>query len=132
MVDVTRVIENLSAARELLAKPGGYIKGNLWDNKGGYCALGALMGPKMNFSVVGSCAPEIVALEAAIPSEVRAAMDRGEVKDQCHGTRIKESSPKDYRVVCYNNNTDQPTVVGWFDKAIQMQREHPMENATDA
>lgn len=124
----TKIIESLTQARDLLARPGGYVRGTLYDNHGGYCAMGAVehVAPVIDGKhVLSECAPVMVALESAIPADWRKSFKEGTVIDQSHR---KAPTTRLSNIACYNNNTDQATVVNWFDRAIQMQREHPMES----
>jgi len=117
MVDVTRVVENLEKARDLIARPGGYAKHvrKTPRKEGGYahCALGALDAVRgiLGANNLELCDPHILALHAAVPQGLKGSHD-----------------PR-WDIVNHNNLTDQQTVVSWFQRAIDMQREHPMEKA---
>lgn len=121
------VITVLSSARDLLAQPKGYLKGRRQDGEGGYCALGAIdqaMANRAQDGMRGECGLAIVALDDAIPAGTKQQHLDGIIRDpyNCHSPQHRQS-----RIACYNNTTDQQTVVEWFDRAIQIQREHPME-----
>jgi hypothetical protein len=128
------VITILSSARDLIAAPGGYIKGLRKDHLGGYCALGALTAARKNLGVppcdfTEACEPANLALEPAIPSDDRKAMESGKVPD-AYNDPVGLALPKVHlssKIACYSNNGDQKKVVEWFDRAIQIQHEHPME-----
>lgn len=125
MLNVTHIINHLDRAKELLAKPNGYIKGSLYNARGGFCALGALE-QVAGWDVFRECAPELVALDAAIPKGTREDMEAGKIIDQSHR---RHPDGRVSRIACYNNNTDQATVVNWFQRAADILREHPMEKA---
>lgn len=136
MIDAKKVVANLQAARDLLARPNGYVRGVRRDNKGAYCALGALDMVKGTYHTdaavendpifgSGACEPELIALSSAIPSRY---LNDG-VYDKYNRSTVHQDSDPTKKIACYNNNTDQKTVVEWFDRAIRIQTEHPMENA---
>jgi len=134
------VLENLQKARDMLARPGGFCKGLLWKD-GAHCSMGAIIksGVTIKEREDGTikeredgwwsydCAAEVLALDAAIPKEVKAkmALPNG-VYDPCHDNPGPHVTPM-RRIVAYNNTTDQGTVVALFDRAIEIQREHPTE-----
>lgn len=128
------VVKYLEDARDLLAQPGGYIKGYFENNRGGYCALGALSKAASNlkdripYYITDTCSPAILSLEAHIPAETKKAMATPGYRDHYHRTAVQTSSS---RVVAHNNadSSTQESVVAWFDRAIATEREHPTEKA---
>jgi len=115
------VVKNLEKAREIITPREKWIVGNRWRElkEGGYahCALGAIEMAKGGISHKNSaknCDPEVVALAAAIPANEKAKA-------------LQVTGVHAAQVAHYNNRIDHETVLKWFDKAIQLQREHPME-----
>ena len=125
------VLENLQKARDLLARPGGFCKGVLFDASGACCSMGAIMKAGTTWMESGwrdyDCAPEVLALDAAMPKDVKEKMAvKDGVVDPCHHNHGPHGTPIS-RMVAYNNTTDQQTVVALFDRAIAIQKEHPTE-----
>jgi hypothetical protein len=119
------VLENLQKARDLIAKPENWcIAVFERDNRSGgraYCALGAISKVKYDCAlkgfafIGGECEPEMLALDATIDKE-----EYEEVGAMPHDrARI--------RVPNYNNALDHGRVLNWFDRAIEIQKEHPTE-----
>lgn len=119
------VITTLQKAREIITPEDKWCVGLRWRARadGGYahCALGAIeavtgLGRK---NQAGACEPEVVALAAAIPA--------AEKQLNC-GLRGRQLG-NDAHVATYNNRSDHKTVLEWFDRAIELQRQYPMERA---
>ena len=119
------VLENLQKARDLIAKPENWCIALFErENRAGgraYCALGAISQVKYGCAsrgfafASGACEPEMLALDATIDKK-----EYGEVGAQPnHSARI--------RVPNYNNALDHGRVLNWFDRAIEVQKEHPTE-----
>lgn len=133
---VVNVIPTLQKARDLIAQKNGYVRGTRMHaapSATGYafCALGAVAYAKKRGSAHQNneqCSPELIALDKAIPKEAIEAMEDGRMPDECNHTRIiTRDHPVGCRIACYSNNAGQEKVVEWFDRAIELQREHPME-----
>ena len=114
------VLENLQKARDLIAEPEHFVTGirhcprAAAEGSYAHCALGAIeaaMGKEHLWSA-DSCYPEVLALSACIPD--------GAVRDI-------PPSVHDSRVAAYNNRSGHKTVLAWFDRAIEVQKEHPTE-----
>lgn len=121
----TRLIAQLEQARDLIAKPGTWVKRRrkvkrapipLLERLAGgqpyaYCALGALdkaRGGRITESNE-DCDPLVLALYAALPPKARWGHD------------------KHRNVYYYNDTHEQHEVISLFNRAIELQREHPME-----
>lgn len=132
------VLDILIDARNLLARPYGFVRGRRATREhrveSGYahCALGAIEaadGVTSSFDA-DECTPAVVALDAVIPSDVKEKMKvKDGVVDMDNGT-AGPYPRRIGRIAAYNNTTDQETVVAWFDRAIEVQREHPTEKVT--
>lgn len=129
------IITVLSSARDKLAKDGGYLRG-LRSNreKTAFCALGAI-DQSLTMESAGWnrngewCNPAKIALAAAIPNDW---WDRKQADAYNVGGVVTKDSTLQAQIACYSNMTDQATVVNWFDRAIQIQKEHPMEKSPNA
>lgn len=117
------VLENLQKARDLIAKPENWVRGIRHcpaaegDGSYAHCALGAIeaaLGPKMHWNA-GNCTPEVVALAAVVPQSHKATL------------RFGMDSLNECVVATYNNATNHEAVVALFDRAIEIQKEHPTE-----
>lgn len=98
------IVKVLKRARALLAKRGGWIKGNSFDNEGGYCATGAI------YSAMEP-APTLISekliiyqeLASQLPDEYSCGTSR------CDDIRRFNDDPK----------TTKRQVIALFDKAIK-------------
>lgn len=135
------VLENLQKARELIAKPDGYIRG---ARKNGpeptaFCALGAIdyvLNKEGHPLHNEGCRPEVVALSSCIPQSFKEDVKSGKIVDDCNllfWNWFKDSGEDTLRpgyVAAYNNTQGQEKTVALFDRAIEVQKEHPTEKVT--
>jgi hypothetical protein len=120
------VVATLQKARDIITPDGKWCVGLRWKsmNRGteyAHCALGAIeaVTGESRINLARGCDPEVVALAAAIPAEEKA------VSSQLRGYNLDSES----HVATYNNRSTHKTVLEWFDRAIELQKTHPMEKA---
>lgn len=123
------VVRNLEKAREVITPPEKWCVGSRHSSAGAHCALGAIeVAAQTGRYHADNCTPPVVALAAAIPADEREAIKAARLKDGRNG-HVPGVNDNTYLVAVYNNTSDHKTVLEWFDRAIQLQREHPMEKA---
>lgn len=120
------VLRNLEKAREIITPKDKWCTGLRWrmreDGEYAHCALGAIeaaIGGIEQKNLADCCTPEVVALVAAIPPAEKATTAKS------WGVNISNAA----HVATYNNRSNHQTILTWFDRAIELQREHPMEKA---
>ena len=123
------VLKNLQKAREIITPPDRWIRWSRWESHedGGHahCALGALEAARTGkeYDMVHSCTPEVVALALVITDD---EWDKV-CKHPKNNGEWGKASPLDARVAGYNNLNDHKSVLALFDRAIEIQKEHPTE-----
>ena len=131
------VLITLQKAREIITPEDKWCTRSRHSAAGAFCALGAIdqalgeLGKDVGLYGSSDCTPEVVALNAAIPSDAKKAIEDGHRSDNWN-TRPNERISKDRnatKVAVYNNTSDHKTVLAWFDRTIELQKEHPMEKA---
>ena len=125
-----RVIGTLERSRKLITPPEKWCIERI-EYRGAYCALGALSavrGTQMHAYRSDVCyeTMDVIALDAAIPAGKRHVPY---TYTGVNGTGKYTMSPNGptQRVASYNNRSTHEEVLAWFDRAIALQKEHPME-----
>lgn len=112
-----QLITDLKTARDLLAKPNGFLHHRLWDFEGGYCSSGALMA-----SISGASAR--IRREEYNPFRLRdSSTGQGVGRYAAALAVLAKHLPArlfddEGDVVMFNNSHTQEEVVELFDKAL--------------
>jgi hypothetical protein len=103
-----QLTEDLKTARDLIAAPGGFVQGTLWDGNGGFCSTGALHRAISGYSF--RMCSDWERFTAAC-DELAAHIDGGRGTPTGYGAAIDV-------IVDYNNSHTQQEVVEVFDKTL--------------
>lgn len=104
-----QLIDDLTTARDLLAKPKGFLHNQLWNVHGGFCSAGAVVYAinRLRVCVLGERYHAAMdALAQHTPYDFRPYRDP------------KTSNQAQTNVVQFNNSHTQEEVVELFDKAL--------------
>jgi hypothetical protein len=94
-------VEMLCAARAILAHPGGWTRGQMFDGKRGYCAMGAIAAVQRALRMPWDCPSHLAAILAL------------------EGEANVLGTPRKYTVGTYNDSRqDVSEILDWFDRTI--------------
>lgn len=106
-----QLIDDIQGARDLLAKPGGFLHHSRWDHHGGYCSSGALF-------------KTIIGKEKIDWDFYDNENNRDRYHTACSAVAehmekpMLHLHPGESWLVTFNNSHSQAEVVGAFDKTL--------------